>query len=464
MAFAALAAPEALNRDPFGTERYVPAAPGVIWRSPDALPPVPAAPSRPLPAEDRPLSLPELTEFALQNNPRTRQAWFAARAAAAGIGIERADDLPRITADIVGQRSETASQTGNQNPWLTRYGPALTLTYLLYDFGAGDSRVKAAEYQALAATLAQNRVLQDVVLQVEQAYYRYLGFEALVRSNELFLKSVSTSLDATQRRREGGLATAADAYRAETQVAQAQLNLTRSKGELDKARGSLASAVGLPVNASLRIQSFQGEPRIQEISESLNNILDRAKVSRPDLIAAEAQSRSARAQADAASRSGLPTLTVSGTTGRTFYTQDRPFTDTNSVLLNLNIPLFTGFNQTYTVRQAEARAAQAEASRDALSRQAELEVWQSYYDVQTAAGGVSTTAVQLRAAQQTAEATLARYQAGFGSLLDLVTAQVDESNARVQRIQSYLDWFTAVARLNYSIGASDTILDMSGIR
>jgi hypothetical protein len=32
---------------------------------------------------------------------------------------------------------------------------------------------------------------------------------------------------------------------------------------------------------------------------------------------------------------------------------------------------------------------------------------------------------------------------------------VDESNARVQRIQSYLDWFTAVARLNLSIGASD---------
>jgi outer membrane protein TolC len=450
-----LAAPEALNRDPFGTDRYVPTAPGAIWRSPDALPQVPAVPSGQLPAGDRPLSLPELTEFALQNNPRSRQAWYAARAAAAGIGIERSDDLPQITADVLGQRSETGSQTGNQNPWLTRYGPALTLSYLLYDFGAGDSRVRAAEYQALAATLAQNRLLQDVVLQVEQAYYRYLGFEALVRSNELFLKSVNTSLDATQRRREGGLATAADVYRAETQVAQAQLNLTRSKGELDKARGSLASAVGLPVNTALRIQSFQGEPRIREISESLGSILDRAKAGRPDLIAAEAQFRSAQAQADAASRSGLPTLTVIGTTGRTFYTNDRPFTDTNSVLLNINIPLFTGFNHTYTVRQAEARAAQAEASRDVLVRQAELEVWQSYYDVQTAADGVSTTAVQLRAAQQTAEATLARYQGGFGSLLDLITAQVDESNARVQRIQSFLDWFTAVARLNYSIGASD---------
>jgi len=458
MAFTVLAAPEALNRDPFGTDRYVPAAPGVLWQSPDALPQVPPVRSASLPLEDRPLSLPELTEFALQNNPRTREAWFAARAAAAGIGIERASDLPQVTADIVGQRSETGSQTGNQNPWLTRYGPAVTLTYLLFDFGAGDSRVRAAEYQALAAVLTQNRVLQDVVFQVDQAYYRYLGFEALVRSNELFLKSVRTSLDATQRRREGGLATAADVYRAETQVAQAQLNLTRSKGELEKARGALASTIGLPVNATLRVQTFEGEPRIREISESMNDILNRAKMSRPDLIAAEAQARSARAQADAAAQSGLPTVSVTATTGRTFYRDDRPFTDTNSVLLNLSIPLFTGFNQTYTVRQAEARAAQAEASRDALSRQTELEVWQSYYDVQTAAGGVSTTAVQLRAAQQTAEATLARYRAGFGSLLDLVTAQVDESNARVQRIQSFLDWFTAVARLNFSIGASDTIL------
>jgi outer membrane protein len=458
MAFTALAAPEALTRDPFGTERYVPAAPGVRWQSPDALPQVPDAPGGQLPVTARPLSLPELTEFALQNNPRTRQAWFAARAAAAGVGIERADELPQISASAILQRSESSGQQGNQIPWLTRYGPALTLSYLLYDFGARDSQIKAAEYQALAAALAQNRVLQDVVFQVEQAYYRYLGFEQLVRSNELFLKSVSTSLDATQRRREGGLATAADVYRAETQVAQGELNLIRSKGEWEKARGSLASAVGLPVNSMLLIQSLQGEPRIREITESLNDILSRAKANRPDLIAAEAQARSARAQADAASRSGLPSLTVTAVTGRTFFEQDRPYAETNSVLLNLNIPLFTGFNRTYTVRQAEARAAQAEASRDALSRDTELEVWQSYYDVQTAASGVSTTAVQLRAAQQTAEATLARYQGGFGSLLDLITAQVDESNARVQRIQSFLDWFTAVARLNLSIGASDSPL------
>jgi outer membrane protein len=461
LSLSAFAALNAESRDPFDTERYVAPSAGARWQSPVELPQVPAAPVARLPETGRPLSLPELTEFALQNNPRTRQAWYAARAAAAGVGLERADDLPRITADITWMRSESGSQTGNQNPWLTRYGPAISLSYVLYDFGVGDNRVQAAEFQAIAAALSQNRVLQDVVFQVEQAYYRYLGFEALVRSNELFLKSVGTSLDATQRRRDGGLATVADVYRAETQVAQAQLNLTRSRGELEKARGGLASAIGLSVNATLQVQALEGEPRIREITDSLTSILDRAKANRPDLIAAEAQTRAARAQAEAASRGAWPTLSLNATSGRQFYRDDRPFTDTNTALFTLSIPIFTGFNQTYSVRQAEARAAQAEASRDALSRQTELEVWQSYYDMQTASSGVSTTAVQLRAAQQTAEATLARYRGGFGSLLDLITAQVDESNARVQRIQSYLDWFTAVARLNFSIGASEMMMATS---
>ena len=63
--------------------------------------------------------------------------------------------------------------------------------------------------------------------------------------NELTLKNLRTSLDAAGRRRESGLATVADVYRAETQVAQAELNLIRSRGELEKARGQLATAVGL---------------------------------------------------------------------------------------------------------------------------------------------------------------------------------------------------------------------------
>ena len=182
-----------------------------------------------------------------------RQAWFAARANAAGVGIEQADRLPQITGNYAITRILPISgTTGLLAPWQTRHGPTVTLSYILLDF-AREFQVEAAEFRLLASNLNTNRVLQDVVFQVEQAYYRLLGLEALVRVNEQTLQNIRTALDAAQRRRESGLATVADVYRSETQVAQAELNLTRSRGEFEKARGQLAAAVGLPVNQSLQV-------------------------------------------------------------------------------------------------------------------------------------------------------------------------------------------------------------------
>ena len=47
-------------------------------------------------------------------------------------------------------------------------------------------------------------------------------------------------------------------------------------------------------------------------------------------------------------------------------------------------------------------------------------------DIAGLATGVGTTESQVKSAEQTAQATFARYEAGFGSLLDLITAQQDE--------------------------------------
>jgi outer membrane protein TolC len=57
-------------------------------------------------------------------------------------------------------------------------------------------------------------------------------------------------------------------------------------------------------------------------------------------------------------------------------------------------------------------------------------------------------------ATQSATVAAARYQMGVGTLLDLLTAQEDETRALVQSIQSHLDWYTALARLNFALGAS----------
>ena len=451
--------------DPFGTNAKVSPAPNLRWENSMTLPEV----GGPAPSGDlsgtQPLSLPELTEFALRNNPRTRQSWLAARAAAAGVGIERADQLPTITGNYnVTRTQQVNANSGTIVPWQTRFGPSITFSYLLFDFGVRGYQIETTEYRLLAANLSHNRALQDVIFLVEQAYYRLIGNDALVKVNELSLKNARTALEAAQKRRESGLATAADVYRTETSVAQSELNLTRSRGELEKSRGQLAAVVGLPVNKAIGVRPMEAPLKLGTIADSIADLLARAKASRPDLVAAEAQVRAAQASAKATARAGLPSIEINGGGGHTLFNDNRNSVSNYNIGLALRIPIFTGFRDTYSARQAQFQAEAAEASRDVLVKQAEVEVWQGYYDLTTVTSSISSAEAQVRSAEQTAQATLARYQSGFGTILDLITAQQEESNARVQRIQSYLDWFTTLARLQVAVGASDLLKAAGGAK
>ncbi len=247
-------------------------------------------------------------------------------------------------------------------------------------------------------------------------------------------------------------------------MAQAQLNLTRSRGELEKARGQLAATVGLAVNQSISVNPLSAPPGLGSIETSIGALLEQARSTRPDLVAAEAQVRAAQANAKAASRAGLPSIEVTGGGGHTLFNDNRAAASNYALGLNVRIPIFSGYRDTYTARQAQMQAEAAAASRDALVKQAEIEVWQGYYDLTTARSSISSNEAQVRSAEQTAQATLARYQGGFGSILDLITAQQEESNARVQRIQSYLDWFTTLARLQVAVGATDLIKAAGGAK
>lgn len=406
-----------------------------------------------------PLSLVQLTDLALRLNPRTREAWAVARAEAMGVGIEAADQLPQLGLLLNFNRQQSASQTtGNQIPAQNRYGPNLTLGWVLFDFGQRAAEVEAQRYRLLAANLAQNRTLQDVAFQVEQAYYRVLGLEALTKATREQLHSFETGLDATRRRRDSGLATLGDVYRAETAAGQARLLVQRTEGELRKSRGALNNAVGVPVNFPLQLRPWGDRPPVREISQSIDSLLARIKSERPDLVAAEARARAARATAKAAAAAGKPSIEVAGAAGRVDFTDSRPGVNTFTAGVLLRIPIFTGYRDTYNVARAEAVAEQAESARDQLYKQAELDVWQAYFDLQTAATNVNSSESLVKSATQSAAAAVARYKGGVGSLLDMITAQSDETQSRVLLIQSHLDWYTALARLNFALGASDPLI------
>ncbi|MGH2396821.1 MAG: TolC family protein, partial [bacterium] len=320
--------------DPLATEAMTAPAPQFPWRSSEPPLRVPEPESIIAVEVSGPLSLAELTDLALLNNPATHEAWAAARAQAAELGIARSLFWPQLNGLVNLTHSKSISSGGASVPTQTRYGPSVSLAYVLFDFGVRAGELEAARYRLLAANLLQNRVLQDVVLLVEQTYYQVLGLERLVSANDETLKSASVSLKAASVRRQAGLATIGDVYRAETAVGQVRLTRHRNEGELSKARGQLAVAVGMPVDTPLALNPWPREAPITEVRESLDLILQQAKTMRPDLIAAEAEVRAARAEVQAATAAGRPRLELAINGARTLFTDERPDSDSYSINLS----------------------------------------------------------------------------------------------------------------------------------
>lgn len=401
---------------------------------------------------DKPLTLIELTELALRNNPQTRFAWAAARANAAGIGIAKADYFPQLEALLSATQSRSASSSGTPIPLQNRYGSSISLSYLLLDFGAREAQLDAARYNLLAANLNHNQVIQNVILQVEQSYYLLLGLQALAGANELNLKNTKANLDAANARRKSGLATVGDVYQAETAVAQAQLALSVTRGDIANVQGQLANAVGTPVARPLLLEPLSAAIANESVTQDVEQLIEQAKVGRPELIAAQAQVGAAEASVKLSSSLGKPTLSL---TGGAFLTEivDQATVDGYNVGLTLRIPLFTGFRNTYATRQSRALLEQTRAGRDDVRNRVELQVWQAFYSQRTASATITTAVTLLRSATQAAEVAAARYKAGVGTILEVLSTQAAEADARVQNIQAQLNRYVALAQLGHAIGA-----------
>lgn len=429
----------------------LPPRPGVFWRDEGA-----AASARPLDpdvAVAHFASLAALTEHALAERAESRATWLAVRAEAARLDAVSAAMWPTLTGQISFTHSRALSSSGNPVPILDRYGPSLGLAYVLYDFGGRASGIEAQRYRLIASLLSSNRALQDVVAEVETAYYALLVQQAQVDALSELEVSLAASLDAAEARLRGGLASRADGLRARAALAETQLARLAAERDRAKAEAGLKQAAAIAQTRPLALDWKVEPPPEIEAADLLADLLNEAQRQRPDLAALEAAAAGARADAARARAARWPTLSLAASTGRTFFLDDARIPSTSySLGLNLSMPLFDGGRLA-----AEARAAERDAERmqaDAEARLGEIgrAVAEAYLDVRHAQAQRTGLAIQLESATESAQAAEARYGAGVGSLLELLTAQASLARARQTAAQADAEWLAAFSRLNHALG------------
>ncbi|WP_173059756.1 TolC family protein [Sulfurimicrobium lacus] len=398
------------------------------------------------------LSLTDVVERALCNNPQTREAWANARFQAAQVGVGQSAYLPGVS--VAASASRNRNSGGTATPSYNQQNLNASLSYLLYDFGARDAALENARQVLAALNATQDATIQTVFLAGVQAYYQLFATRAAVNSALEAEKSALASLDAATARYEVGSGTPADKLQAQTAYSQAVLNRIQAEGDARNAQGVLANTMGADADRAFQIVPPSLQIPDAQFGRDIAKLIEQARRQRPDLAAAQAQVEAARANVEAARAAGMPTITLGASAGRSDTSISDP-SNTSSVGVSINFPLFTGYNTTYRVRAAREQVDVRLAQRERTSQQIALDVWKAYQSVVTGNQAVKTSADLVASAAHSEQVALGRFKAGVGSILDLLTAQSALAGARLQNIQAVYNWHIAKASLAQSMGSLD---------
>lgn len=413
-------------------------------------------PAPPLPGQMTTLA--ELIDLGLARQPDTREAWLSARAAAARLEAERGPFWPQAALTGNATRSRSAVSGGAASgPGVgerTTLAAGVELSWLLLDFGGRRAAVEQARQALLAADWTHDAVITDRVLAITAAFHVHQAALSLVEAGQAALKEAQAGLAAAEERRRAGVATLAEVLQARTALSRAELNLQTYMGRAATSRGELCAATALPVDTELMVEPLPAELPLAQVEGELQQYLADARARRPELAAAVASARGAEARVDAVRAAGLPTLVAGGSAGPLWFTDPWNRVLAYSGGLTLRFPLFTGFAQRHEEEQARLEAEAARTRVEALRQQVELEVFRSYQDAVTAAQQVRTARELVTSAQQAEETALGRYQAGAGSILELLASQSALEDARAQEVQARTGWLIALARLARARGMS----------
>jgi outer membrane protein len=317
----------------------------------------------------------------------------------------------------------------------------------LYAGGKVSGTVDIAQHQRDAEAAHLHGIEQNVLLDAAQAYMNVLESQAVLaleQSNENVLKQ---ALDAAQANFDNGEVTHTDVDQAKARLAGTQAARIQAEGAVTASMASYERVIGNAPDNLQQPAALAGLPGSQQ------DALDLADHNFA-VIAAQAESAAAESNVDVAESSMKPNLTLVGQISKANEPQflfER--LDTRSIMLNLSMPLYAGGSLTSQVHAAKHQAASSEQQALDARRQARDQVisaWQAY---QTATAGLAAIQVQITASQSAYDGVQAEYKEGERTTLDVLNAEQELLNAKVNQVKAESDETVAEYSLKAATGA-----------
>ena len=419
--------------------------------------------------------LADLIDLAESSNPTTRIAWNDARIAALAAGVVKSAYLPKVTATAVGvygSSSGTASTQGSSfNSDHSGEGviSAVSLQWLLFDFGERTAVLDAAKQASVMSNIAYTAAHQQLIYAVAQAFYANAAAQARVATATQSFADTQAVQAAAEDRYKRGVGTVVEVAQARQATAQAKLALVQASGGGQDAYLSLLDAMGISPLTRIKIADVSGRALSPAMDEPVEAVVSRALSRRPDVLSAYAAEKASQARGRAARAEFMPKVFLSApgayNSGRVDLTalpglgQEGPTVNLNdnrfggTLLAGVTVPLYDGGTRAAALAQAKAEEDSAEAKLARARQDAVTQVVHAGNALRTSLAAYSASQALATAAKTTFDGALGAYRHGVGSITDVTTAEIQLLQAKNATTDAYSTALSAAATLALVTGA-----------
>jgi outer membrane protein len=329
----------------------------------------------------------------------------------------------------------------------------------LFDGGATLRGLQArrAAYLGVDAQIEALAIQLDA--RVSREYFQAVRAVRNIALEEYLLASARDRLERTEQLLRLAARNREDVLGARSDVAQAEQNVERARGDADKARLTLATTLGMSPTTSLTVDSIL--PRVFNPADlDVDALVAGALAGSPQVRQREAALRTAKHTASAARARRLPSISASAGYNRGMsaagYGAFGEFNPGQNYGFNFGIgvslPLFTRFQTSEAIAQASANAVDAEHDVRSARLAVERDVRTAMIDLDNAYRSLQLAEEQVELNRERQDLTQERYRLGGSDFTTLQNVIDRTAQAERQALEALFGFINARISLEERLG------------
>ena len=360
-----------------------------------------------------------------------------------------------------GQNIVDAFRTDTRN----MTGVAVLLTQPLYMGGKIRAYDRITRLAEEAAGKQQTMEEQDLMVSVDEAYWRIVALQSKKQLAESFYNTVKKLDSDVEKIIAEGMATKADGLSVKVKVNEAEVAIIQVENGLALSRMALAQLCGLPMDAQFTLADEQSEVTADGARSLAASIKPNAEVPealqtalahRSEVQALDIAARVKREEVKVARSDYMPNLALTAgyllSNPNVYNGFQKKFGSMWTVGVVLKVPVLTWGERIFKVRQAKAEAAMAETRVDEVREKITLQVSQNQQKLQEAHHRLVTALRSQEQADENLRIANLGMREGVIPVANVLQAQTAWLSAHATLVEAEIDVRLADLYLMRSLG------------